>query len=77
MTNSRAIVAAQKLSWECGLRDPLQLPIKTIVQSLGIVYKEEEIDGADGRILIKKNSAVITVNSRIELHSNKRFVIAH
>ena len=75
--SNRAITAAKKLFKECGIDDPLRLPLEIIVCSKNIILKEEDIDGADGRILIGKDSAVITINSKIEFKTKRRFVIAH
>jgi Zn-dependent peptidase ImmA (M78 family) len=74
---SKAVAAVQKLYHECGLTEPLELPIETIIKSKNILIKEEEIDGADGRILMKENSGIITVNSNISFYPRKRFILAH
>ena len=74
---SRAIAAANKLLSECGIVDPLQLPIEVIVRSQNIILREDDIDGADGRILIDGDSAVITIDSKISYEPQRRFAIAH
>jgi Zn-dependent peptidase ImmA (M78 family) len=74
---SRATAAAEKLLAECGIVDPLEIPIEIIVRSKNIILKEDDIEGADGRILIKGDSAVITINSNIDFYQKKRFAIAH
>lgn len=74
---NRAIAAAKRVYVECGITDPLQLPISVIINSKNIIIKEEEIDGADGRILMNKHSGIITVNSSIEYPPKKRFILAH
>lgn len=74
---SKAITAVKKIYDECGIADPLELPIETIINSKNIIIKEEEIDGSDGRILMKDNSAIITLNSAIDFPPKKRFVLAH
>lgn len=74
---SKAVSAVQKLYFECGITDPLELPIETIIKSKNILIKEEEIDGADGRILMKEDSGIITINSNISFYPRKRFILAH
>jgi Zn-dependent peptidase ImmA (M78 family) len=74
---SKAVAAVQRLYYECGITDPLELPIETIISSKNILIKEEEIEGADGRILIKENSGIITLNSAIDFYPRKRFILAH
>ncbi len=74
---SKAVIAAQKIYEECGITDPLQIPIEIIIKSKNIIIKEEEIEGADGRILIKGNIGIITINSLIDFPAKKRFILAH
>jgi len=74
---SKAIAAVKKIYGECGITDPLQLPIEVIINSKNIIIKEEEIDGAEGRILTKENSAIITLNSGLDFIPKKRFILAH
>jgi len=74
---SKAISAVKKIYDECGITDPLQLPIEVIINSKNIIIKEEEIDGAEGRILMTENSGIITLNSSIDFEPKKRFILAH
>lgn len=74
---SKAIAAVKRLYDECGITDPLEIPIEVIINSKNIFIKEEEIEGADGRILMKENSGIITLNSAINFLPKKRFVLAH
>jgi Zn-dependent peptidase ImmA (M78 family) len=74
---SKAVLAVNKVFEECGITDPLQLPLEVIINSKNIIIKEEVIDGADGRILMKDNSGVITLNSNINFPVKKRFILAH
>jgi Zn-dependent peptidase ImmA (M78 family) len=74
---SNPIAAVKKIYDECGITDPFQLPIEVIISSKNILIKEEEIEGADGRILMKANSGVITLNSSIHFLPKKRFILAH
>lgn len=74
---SKIEIAVNKIYEECGISDPLQLPIEVIITSKNIIIKEEKIDGSDGRILMKKDSGIITIDSKIDLHAKKRFILAH
>jgi Zn-dependent peptidase ImmA (M78 family) len=74
---SKAISAVKQIYDECGITDPLQLPIEVIINSKNIIIKEEQIDGAEGRILMNENSGIITVNSSIDYLPKKRFILAH
>lgn len=71
------LIAAHNIYEECGIQDPLDLPIEEIIASKNIIIKEEPIDGSDGRILMRENSGIITINSRVEILSKKRFILAH
>lgn len=74
---TKVITTVKKIYDECGISDPLQLPIEVIINSKNIIIKEEKIDGAEGRILMKDNSGIITINSSIDIPAKKRFILAH
>lgn len=74
---SRAEIAAQKVYEECGITDPLQLPIEVIIKSKNIIIKEEDIEGSEGRILMNENSGIITLDSKITHQAKRRFILAH
>ncbi|MCA0447329.1 MAG: ImmA/IrrE family metallo-endopeptidase [Bacteroidetes bacterium] len=74
---SKVISAVKKVYSDCGISNPLQLPLEVIIESKNIIIKEERIDGADGRILMTKNSGVITLNASIDFPPRKRFILAH
>jgi len=74
---SKPTTIARNLLCQCGIIDPVQMPIDIIVCSRNIILKEEDIGGSDGRILISGDTAVITINSNIDFLPKKRFAIAH
>lgn len=74
---SRAIEAVKRIYKECGLSDPLDIPIETVISSKNIIINEAPIEGSEGRILIHGDSAIITVNSSIDFLPKKRFILAH
>lgn len=74
---NKVVSAVQNLYNECGITDPLELPIETIISSKNILIKEEQIDGAEGRIIMKEHFGIITINSSIDFYPKKRFILAH
>lgn len=74
---TKAEVAVKRVYAECGITDPLQLSIETIIESKNIMIREDPLEGADGRILMKGDRAVITLNSQINYAPKKRFILAH
>lgn len=74
---NKAMAAVKQIYHECGIADPLEMTLETIISSKNILIKEEVIDGADGRILMKDNSGIITLNSAIDFYPKKRFILAH
>lgn len=70
-------VAVKNIYDECGINDPLQIPIEDVIQSKNIIIKQESIDGAEGRILMNQNSGIITIDSDIDIPAKKRFILAH
>jgi len=74
---SNAIIAAKRMSAELGISDPTKISLETVAASKNILVREAPMDGADGRILMKDNSAIITINSKISHLERKRFILAH
>lgn len=74
---NNAIKAVKRIYDECGITAPLQLPLEVIINSKNIIIKEEKIEGSEGRILMKGNSGIITLNSAIDFPAKKRFILAH
>ncbi len=74
---SRGKAAAQKLMDECGIDDPIEIPLDLIVFGRGATLIEKSLRNSEGRIVFGDDSAIITVNSDIQYAGKKRFVIAH
>jgi len=74
---TKAEIAAQRILDECGITEPLQLELEVILTSKNLIVKEEEMEGADGRIVMGENGGVVTINSQISIPAKKRFVLAH
>lgn len=73
----KSLTAVKKVYEECGITDPFQLTLETIIGSKNIIIKEEKIEGAEARIVMNENSGIITINSDIDLPTKRRFILAH
>lgn len=69
--------AVENIYNECGITDPLQIPLEDVIGSKNIIIKQEHLDGADGRIVMKENFGVITVNTSVDIPTKIRFILAH
>lgn len=71
------IATAIALHNSLGWTKPTDFTLDEIALSLGIIIKQVPIVGSEGRILMKRDTGIISVNNGIT-HSGKRnFVIAH
>jgi Zn-dependent peptidase ImmA (M78 family) len=70
-------VAALKVLRECGLRDPTEFPLRTIILGRGAYYAEQSLTGKDGEIVTVDGRSIITVNADIPYETRKRFAAAH
>lgn len=66
-----------KLLESIGWSSPGDLSIDDIALSLNAYVKESKLEGSQGRILIKGETAIITVNSYIDYIPKRNFVVAH
>lgn len=71
------IVAASQLHNWLGWTCPTDFTIDEIAGALNIYVKETKISGSEGRILIRNDNAIITVNSTITHPGKRNFVIGH
>ncbi len=74
---SKGKLAAQRLMNDCGIDDPTEIPLDLIVFGRGATLVEKSLKNSEGRIVVGKNSAIITINSDIPYEGKKRFVTAH
>ena len=70
-------LAARNLHHDLGWTQPSDFSIEEIAFSLGAIVKNQQLNGAEGRILMTDNSAVISVNSDITHIGKRNFVLAH
>lgn len=68
---------AHKLLSSVGWSRPGDLTIDEIAWSLGAYVKESPLEGSEGHILRKGNTAIITVNERVDYQPKRNFVVAH
>jgi Zn-dependent peptidase ImmA (M78 family) len=61
----------------CGLNDPTEIPLDTIVKGLGIFYDEKPLKKCEGRIVTFGNRTLITINSEIAFEGKRRYAMAH
>ncbi|QEC40236.1 ImmA/IrrE family metallo-endopeptidase [Pseudobacter ginsenosidimutans] len=69
--------AAISLHANIGWARPSDFSVEEIANSLGLIVKEVPMKGADGRILMKGNSGIISIRDNITHPGRKNFVIAH
>lgn len=75
--NNFGSLQAQIILKECGLKDLTDFSLEDVAYSYVGGIKEENIKGAEGRIMFNHGEALITINSSITLPGRRRFVLAH
>lgn len=71
------VKAANELRNSLGWVNPSDFTLDIVASSLGISIKETKIKGAEGRILMKGDTGIISINSDIDNQQRKNFIIAH
>lgn len=74
---SNGIVHAQQLINKYAITLPNEIPIEDIITNEGLYILEKPMQGAEGRFVCYEDYALITVNSKIQEGSKKRFILAH
>ncbi|MEP7376821.1 MAG: ImmA/IrrE family metallo-endopeptidase [Chitinophagaceae bacterium] len=74
---SEAEIKARKVLFECGLVDPVDMPLNRIILGRKAFYEELPLEGKEGEIVSVEGRSIITVNSNIQYEPKKRFVAAH
>src|SRR5574337_91715 len=75
--NNNPISAAVDLHNQIGWTNPEDFTLIEIANALGIAVKDEQIKGSEGRILIKGDSGIISINSNITNSGKRNFILAH
>lgn len=74
---SRAELKAKEVLQECGLNDPTEEQLSTIILGRKAFYEERPLVGKEGEIVSVSGRSIITVNSAIQFETKKRFAAAH
>lgn len=73
----RSILSAQKILSELFIQHPNDLDLEGMINLYDGYYQEKSMSGADGRIIFKGKTAIVTINSDIVYPQKKRYVKAH
>lgn len=68
-----AITLLEKLGW----REPGDLSMEDIAWSCNLVVNQKDMDGCEGRIIMNKDSGIISINSAINYQPKINFILAH
>ncbi|WP_276500690.1 ImmA/IrrE family metallo-endopeptidase [Terrimonas pollutisoli] len=74
---SNPVHAAVTLLNELGWSDPSDMTMEDIAWAKGLIVRYSEMDGSQGRILMTKDEAIITINSAITYQPKINYIIAH
>ena len=77
MREINPVKVAREVQQSLGWSEPGDLSLEDMVFALGGILKESPMQGAEGRILMNGDKAVITINSNITYPGKRNFVIAH
>jgi len=75
--SNNPIIAARELHSMLGWTNPADFTLEEIANNLGIIVKNLPIIGSDGRILIKGDTGIITLNSAITHQGKRNFITGH
>jgi len=75
--NKNPIYAAREVHSLLGWAQPSDLTLDEIAGALGILVKQVPIQGSEGRILIKGDSAIVSVSDAITQPGKRNFVLGH
>lgn len=68
-----AITLLNQLGWS----EPSDMTMEDIAWASGLIVRYCEMDGSQGRILMSKDEAIITINSAITYQPKINYIIAH
>jgi Zn-dependent peptidase ImmA (M78 family) len=75
--NNRSALAAGELHHQLGWTCPEDFTLEEIANAMGIIVKDVPIKGSEGRILMKGNTGIISLNETINHPGKRNFVLAH
>ncbi len=73
----KAQAGAYKVWKAYGFPHPREVPLEDLAMDRGVFVTEGELKGAEGRLIRKKSSGIVTIRSSIRFPGRKRFTIAH
>jgi hypothetical protein len=73
----RAQFEAFKMTKDYAITRPEEIRLEEIAMDLGVYIREEQLAGAEARLLRSGNKGVITINAAIRHPGRRRFTIAH
>lgn len=71
------IIAARELHMYLGWTQPSDFTLDEIANALNILVKDISIEGSEGRILIKEDSAIISINNKEVGCEKRNFILGH
>lgn len=74
---SNPVQSAVSLLNHIGWAEPSDMSMEDIAWSCGLIVKFKEMDGSQGRILMSKDAAIITINNAITYQPKINYIIAH
>ncbi len=74
---SNPIQSAISLLNDIGWTEPSDMSMEDIAWSCGLIVRFKEMDGSQGRILMSKDEAIITINNAITYQPKINYIIAH
>ncbi len=75
--NATARAAAVQIMSDLALEHPCDMELEDIAWARGVLVKEEDLTGADGRLVKIGEKGIISVKKGIPEKGRKRFTIAH
>jgi Zn-dependent peptidase ImmA (M78 family) len=69
--------AAKSLLDEIGWNCPTDLSVEEIAWASGLIVQRKAMEGSDGRILMKGDTGIISINSSINYQPKINYIIAH
>jgi Zn-dependent peptidase ImmA (M78 family) len=75
--SNNPFAAAIELRQSIGWINPSDFSLEEVAGSLGISIKEVQFMGSQGRILMNRDSGIISLNSKINNQKRNNFTIAH
>lgn len=74
---NNAAQQAKKLLDSLGWSSPTDMTIEDIAWASKLIVTRKEMDGCEGRILMDKDSGIISINSNIDYAPKINFILAH